>query len=126
MYITGQRVFLGMCILASRQWAAASLPPTSRSPRHRSKGRVTRYTGFEPSFGYHCANCESPPGPRNAQDETVNTARLLRSEVARTPPPAKIQTADRSGTYPMARIEISSAVVGKFGDTQPIFSARSN
>jgi len=41
----GQGFFLGTCILASRQWAAASLPPTTRSPRYLSNGRVARYTG---------------------------------------------------------------------------------
>jgi hypothetical protein len=46
-----QGFLLGMCILASRQWAAASLPPTTRSPRHRSKGRVARYPGSENACG---------------------------------------------------------------------------
>jgi hypothetical protein len=46
----GQGFLLGMCILASRHWAAASLPPTTRSPRHRSNGRVTRLDGTWSSF----------------------------------------------------------------------------
>ena len=42
----GQGFFLGLCILASRQWAAASLPPATRSAPSPFRGKGWRVYSF--------------------------------------------------------------------------------